>query len=515
MNLGKVKIIKGYQRVLHKVDLEEVRANLIYIENVSIQLNLTDHLTDTFLYKLRIADNKLNSLYPKRHKRGLVNALGTVIKYVAGNPDQDDLELIQHNLGKIQTTENLIINNQNKQIKINNVLQKTVNKVSTTIAKIAKQIKLDNENIRKDVEEINLILNLDIIIKTLEDIEEQLIFSKTNILSKNIISTAEKEYIINFFKSQGIKLHYEDEIFEFVKCIATLKDDHVIFIVKIPTVENNEYDLIQLEATNINGSRINLETQYVAKFKKVIYKQSNRCVLCDNRHQLNDRCIYNILTNQAATCNMSKNTNQIIVREINPGTILLDTKRAIHISDSCGEDQIVAAPTIIETENCTIRILNQTFSSRLQTISSQEFSTPIFGKKIERDNYTPTMEEMHQVNLQNLEEVTRIRLQLYQSQTIGGFAIASLTIAILILVFIHRYRKHRQSVPQKTKTEEVMREVLNQDTVSAEDTPTPAKYDLFEEKSTLSKFIPMPRLHILKTHGKSNEDVRHLRGETL
>jgi hypothetical protein len=60
-----------------------------------------------------------------------------------------------------------------------------------------------------------------------------------------------------------------------------------------------------------------------------------------------------------------------------------------------------------------------------------------------------------------------------------------------------------------------MTEVLNRDMVSAEETPTPAKYDLFEEKSTLSKFIPMPRLQILKTQEKLNEDVQHLRGETL
>nr|XP_029717409.1 uncharacterized protein K02A2.6-like [Aedes albopictus] len=76
-------------------------------------------------------------------------------------------------------------------------------------------------------------------------------------------------------------------------------------------VENEEYDLIQLETTNINGSRINLDTQYVAKYKKSIYKQSVKCVLCDNTHKLNGGCVYNILNNQAATCNMSKDNNQV------------------------------------------------------------------------------------------------------------------------------------------------------------------------------------------------------------
>lgn len=458
-------------------------------------MNLTDHLTDTFLYKLKIAKNKLNSLYPRRHKRGLINALGSVIKFVAGNPDQDDIELIQHNLGNIQFAENHIIKNQNKQIKINNELQKTVNKVSITVAKIVKQLRTNSGNIRKDVEEINLILNLDIIIRTLEDIDEQFIFSKSNILNKNILSSADKDYIIEFFKNQGIKLHFEDQIFKFVNCIATLKDDHVVFIIKIPIVENEEYDLIQLETTNINGSRINLDTQYVAKYKKFIYKQSDKCVLCDNTHKLNDGCVYNILTNQAATCNMSKDNNQIIIREITPGIILLDSRRGVHVLDSCGDDRIIAAPTIIETENCTVKILNQTFLQNFQTISSPEFSKPIFGKQIEPNNHPPSMEEIHQVNLENLEELTRIRLQLFKSQTIGGFAIASITIFLLIVVYLHRYRKHCRGKSSSTKTNDVKIEVLSRDTISSEATPTP------------SKFIPFPRLQTLKFHEKSNEDA--------
>lgn len=488
---------------MHKVDLEEVKANLLYIENINNQLNLTDHITDTFLYKLKIAKDKLNSLYPRRHKRGLINALGSAIKFVAGNPDQDDFELIQHNLRDIQLTENHIIKNQNRQIKINNILQKTINKVSITVAKIVKQLKTNGENIGKDVEEINLIFNLDIIIRTLEDIEEQFIFSESNILNKNILSSADKDYIIEFFKNQRIKLHFEDEIFKFVKCIATLKDDHVVFIIKIPIVENEEYDLIQLETTNINGSRINLDTQYVAKYKKSIYKQSVKCVLCDNTHKLNGGCVYNILNNQAATCNMSKDNNQVIVREITPGTILLDSRRGVHVSDSCGDDRIIAAPTIIETENCTIKILNQTFLQNFQTISSPQFSTPIFGKQIVPNNHPPSVEEIHQINLENLEEITNIRLQLFKSQTIGGLAIASITIFVFTLVYLHRYRKHCQRKSSSTKTDDFKIEVLSRDTIPSEERPTP------------SKFIPLPRLQTIQFHEKSNEDVRHLRGETL
>nr|XP_029717888.1 uncharacterized protein LOC115260739 [Aedes albopictus] len=503
INLHKVRIRTGYHRIIHKVDLNDVQSNLLYIENVSNLLNLTDHLADTFLYKLNIAKNKLNSLYPKRHKRGLVNALGTVIKFVAGNPDNEDLELVQHNLEKIESTENRIISNQDRQIKINNSLQKTVNKVSITIAKIAKRMSTDRETFRKDVEEINLILNLDIIIKILEDIEEQIIFSKSNILNKNILPRLDKDYIIEFYKKQGIKLYFDDEILESVKCITTLKDEHIIFIIKLPVVESQEYQLIQLEATNINGSRINLETQYVAKFRKSMYKQSERCVLCDNTHKLADECVYNILTNQAAKCNMSKDTNQFILKEIIPGTILLDTRVRVHVYDSCGDDRIIAATTIIESENCTVKIHNQTFLQNSQTLSNAEFSTPIFGKRIEANKQIADVEEVHQAHLENLEEIARIRLQLSNSQMIGGATIASITIFLLIIVYLHRFRKQCFDKPTNTKAKIIADKVTSLETISSEGNPTP------------SKFIPLPRLTRLEVQEKSNEDARHLRGETL
>lgn len=458
---------------------------------------------------MNLAKNKLNSLYPRRHKRGLINALGTVIKYVAGNPDQDDLEIIQNNFGKISTFENRIVINQEKQIKINNVLEKTINKVSLSIAKISKQIKANNENIRRDVEEINLILNLDIITKTLEDIEEQLIFSKSAILNKNILSTTDKEYITEYFRKQSIKLHFDDEIFEFVKCIATIKDNHVIFVIKIPIVEDRDYDLIQLETTSINGSRINTDIKYVAKFKRFTYKQTSRCVLCDNTQTLNDECVYSILNNQAATCNMSKDIHQVIVKEIIPGTILLDTRTGVHVTDSCGDNRIIATPTIIEIENCTIKILNETFSQTFLAISNPEFSTPIFGKQIEYTNNTPSVEEIHQINLENLEELTRIRLRLFKSQAIGGIAITSITIFLLIVVYLHRYRMHRH----EAETDDAKNEVISQDTTASDESSTPSRFDIFGGKSNHSKFIPLPKLQNLMITKESNEDVRHLRGE--
>lgn len=154
--------------------------------------------------------------------------------------------------------------------------------------------------------------------------------------------------------------------------------------------------------------------------------------------------------------------------------------------------------------------MNQTFSHYLQTISSPEFSTPIFGKQIASNYQPPNIEEIQQANLENLEELRSIRLQLFNSQTIGGTVIASITIAFLILVYLYRYGKHH-SKSTITETDSSKTEAPNQRTLISEDTPTPAG----SKFSTKERIITLPKLQILGIREKSNEDVRHLKGDAL
>lgn len=233
------------------------RQNIIYIENLATAINVTDHLEQTLQFKLKKAYRKLEGFYPKRSKRGLVNVLGKAIKFIAGNPDEDDPDLINQNLEILESNSNKTIGNQAKQIKINNLLQTIINKVSKTLKSIKEQINSNDTLFRKDPEFINLIFNLDISIKTLEDLEEQIAFSKSNLLNKNILNAQEREYNYKFLTNQQLQIKFEEEIYKFAKSIASLQNNLIVIIVKIPVVEPKEYNLMQLEPVSINGSRIN------------------------------------------------------------------------------------------------------------------------------------------------------------------------------------------------------------------------------------------------------------------
>lgn len=110
-----------------------------------------------------------------------MNALGTAIKFVAGNPDNDDLEILQQSLGVLQTQENKLVNNQGRQIQINKLFQNKLNNVTNSIRKISSKISSEHNTVqgmRSGLEFVNHIWNIDRIIHILEDIEEQIDISK-------------------------------------------------------------------------------------------------------------------------------------------------------------------------------------------------------------------------------------------------------------------------------------------------------------------------------------------------
>lgn len=499
IKLNTVKIRNSYQRIIYNVDLNEIKANIRHIGNLSVDLNVTDHLMDTFHYKLKSAYGKIDRLLPRRSKRGLINALGSIVKFVAGNPDNDDLEIINKNFETIESKTNKLITNQAQQIKINRLLEITSNRVTNALIKIEEKIRSDTTTFKKDLELINLMLNLDIIIKTLENIEDQLTFSKSNIVNKDILTLKDRENIIQLFKQQNIKIAYEDEIFEFVKCISIIRENIVIFMIKVPIVEQEDYDFLQLESTDINGSSIATEIQYVAKSKTAIYKQAQKCTICDNSNKLSDGCIYNILTNQDAQCPMVKRRQQTDFKEIHPGMIFVNSNKGVLITDSCGDSRILTTPTIIETGNCTVTILNQTFSDNFSRAKTIEVSTPIFGKKLTTTKSKTSLEDIHEIHLNNILQLEKLKLRLSFTEALGSVFLV-ITVFLLSTFCIYRFKyRHRGQINIKDQDniEKITTPIdISSVTATAEETGSSAnKISLY----------PLPRfLHEKK---KSTEDA--------
>lgn len=473
--------------MIKKINLGTIEVNLNHIEKLALSAKTKDHLLETLIRKISFAREKLESLQPHRKKRGLINALGTVVKYIAGNPDQEDLQIIQDSLGILQKHENELTGNQMKQIRINESFQNRINNVTNTLRKISSQLSLINNTLRQDttLENINLIFSTDLLIHVLEDIEEQIEFSKQNFISKNILSFEDKNYIFQKLTRQDLNLKFIDEIFLYSSGSIAISNDNIVILVKIPVLDNNHYELLELQTINRNQTKIKTDVQWVAKYKNRVIPQRDKCKICDNSIPLEDECVYKILTHQKPKCPVVKTKQTIHIREIMRAIIFIDTETKLEIFSSCGDSRTITGPTVIETENCTINILNYTFHKEEQFLSNQEYLVPTYNKQPETINNTyDKFEELGIDNLKFLEEI-QINAKLYQQTTLvgGTIIIAIIIISLLFLAIIVRKKKDKQA-------KDITKEVLD-DTTKEEETTT-------EGQSNLGKFIQLAGLSSLK-----------------
>lgn len=439
--------------MIHKANLNSIENSIGNIEKITRSFKTIEHLEQTLLDKTKIAKDKLNSLIPHRAKRGLMNALGTAIKFVAGNPDNDDLEILQQSLGVLQTQENKLANNQGRQIQINELFQNKLNNITNSIRKISSKISSEHNTVqgmRSGLEFVNLIWNIDKIIHILEDIEEQIDFSRIGLVNKNILSLEEKQLIADRLKKQNLNLKFLDEIFQYTSASIAINNDEAALLVKTPILDRRTFDLLELHTLKINNTRIDTYVNLVAKHGSTIYYQSTRCDICDNANLIEDDCIYNILNHQTPTCPMTKAGQVTQVKEVTQGIILLDTNENIEVKDSCGNSRLVSEATIVEIQNCTVKIRNYTFHGQPDITHQEEYLIPIYSKPLRTGNFTNLDDESPMLQFQNLEKLKEVQLSLNHLRhgvTFGGATLVAIT--FLCVFFVYLYKQIRPTVDKK------------------------------------------------------------------
>lgn len=502
--LKSVRIRVGYERIIHEIDLESIERNLETLQDISETYNNTSHLKDTLNQKIKIANGKLKSLQFRRTKRALVNILGSAIKYVAGNPDSQDLETIEKSLSILENKSNQIIENQNEQIKINTILQKRTNNILVNLKKLDSLLTNQTNKNLADLDTVNLIFNCDNIIKIVEDIEEQIAFARLNLVNKNILSVEEKNYIFNQLKKQGLEINFVDEILKHTSSSISFGSKGIILLVKIPKLEEEPYDLVRLETINNNGTIIDTQFQLVAKNYDKVYAQSANCDICENSTPINDECIFNMLTHAPPKCHTTRSRNATTIKEIKKGIVLIDTNVNILITDSCGEKRTINGPTIAEITNCTMTVENQTFSNTPQRIFKTEYLTPLYAKTFQKLEPLEKNEDFEELKRENLRHISKIHTYVRETQ---GSLLAGVIILIPIVIlgqlcFNHFiYKKNRQQIifPQIN----VMRR--HAQTVTNSPTAIPEESGKTNQEGMATRQAHLPRFALYSSQSRTTD----------
>jgi regulator of replication initiation timing len=151
-------------------------------------------MTDLLLAKLSNTQQLFAELQPRgRSKRGLFNFIGTGIKIITGNLDENDLMKISRNLQDLSHNSKALINENNEQRLINyqfqNRLNRIINQLGNQQVQISKNLIMARDNktgkdfvVFKEIFKIHF--NLDFLKSHLEDIFEAIKLAKLQILSK-------------------------------------------------------------------------------------------------------------------------------------------------------------------------------------------------------------------------------------------------------------------------------------------------------------------------------------------
>ena len=133
MQIGSSMIKDGHHRIYHEIDLDKYAPVLNKIQTIINGLKIfpnfkdvTDLLQDRYITVF----NLYNNLYPKhRGKRGLFNIIGSGIKLITGNLDDNDLVQINNDLNDLRAGNNKLVRANNQQIEINKQLQNRIDEV--------------------------------------------------------------------------------------------------------------------------------------------------------------------------------------------------------------------------------------------------------------------------------------------------------------------------------------------------------------------------------------------------
>ena len=221
-------------------------------------------------------ENSIEQIIPTQNnhkrKRGLFNPLGSFIKALTGNLDQNDAEQIDARIEKLQNTQNKLKIDTINQITL---LDSTINKFKTMISNIThnelvlKSRMLQLESIINNVElhqtdfhqyylSYTIITQITLMYQSIHDIfdkiEIAITFAKINVLHNSIIEPnvllAEIKNLNSHLNTDKLPLEPKSQnilIFEKLITIKSfLKGNNIVFMLELPLVESETYQYFNL-----------------------------------------------------------------------------------------------------------------------------------------------------------------------------------------------------------------------------------------------------------------------------
>lgn len=463
LKVGKTFISNGHDWLVHKITLNTFHEILqqydIMINQIDSNLHTRD-FKDILKIKFSQTNATLQKLSIRRKSKRAINILGTLIKTITGNLDNNDLVNLNQNINLLQYSNKNLIESNNLQIKINNQFQERINNLTKTVlnekeelGKLTSQIR-SNKNMKVSWEHIQhfqrLIFNLDVVQRHLEDISDSIVMAKVGVLSKGILQTTEIEYIAKSLERAGISINNDEQVYEFLEPAAYYNGSSIVFLIKIPKFLPGSYQQIIVENIPVNGEVIAIDFTKAVLGTNVTFITNDTCVnieqhiICKLQTMKNvsdDTCIHRLLKGNPSNCPFKKDNRVNEIKPIGSGKILIrNAYSTVQLKNSCGfGNKNLTGSFLISFRNCSIQVDNESFqnfefdnNNHLEILPLQ--STFINKSKTIKTE-TQTLQELHINN--------RHRIDALESTNRHASNGGTLIIIIFLIICIYLFKEIR------------------------------------------------------------------------
>lgn len=430
LKTGTARIQNGNLKLIHIFQMDQYQQFLSGTSSLMEKhIPRNNPLYPLLNHELNQIENLINHISINKVKRSL-NFIGTAWKWIAGNPDHDDFELEKQ-------TINDVIQNNNKQVLINEAHNERINKITNVTNEILNIIKKDS------LIEQTLILSTQYKIKIIKEellnIVQSIQLAKSNIVNSNILLKTEINTIVSSFKKNRISYGNVEEILEFVDVKIAHNTSHLFYILDVPTTCETNYEEFIIKPIKRNNFVKKILFTKILKSKYQIFGITEHCTnfnefsICKNKQIIdisNSTCIPALLTNRASSCKKINSHHIPSVEEITPGIILLnDFNGTINRN---GSTEHLQGTYLIKFRNASIQINDQSF------ISKEEKSIQILPPLFQNNSNTEEIEEilslqmMRELHLNNTQRISKMQTEKTWTDMMN-YSVYAIIIAALII----------------------------------------------------------------------------------
>lgn len=450
--LGNTRIKQSSHEFIHYFDIIPIKTEIdkiMYRYNdfnkiLEIQSNskykyLFTNYKNQVAYQIQLIKTKFLSVYPfeqKRSKRGLINALGSVIKFISGNLDHNDAVRYDNAIKELSENQDKIVNSYNKQISLNYDLINSFNETYSLIKhnenviiekikeslKTVNQIEFDFNNYLKLRDIIDQVANsLNSLIHFLSDLENAITFAKLNTLHHSILKLHEIQIIIKrlltLYENNQLIFYEHNDLYHYynlIKVKSYYSNARLVFVLEIPIVNPNlfnYYHLYSIPTSNLTTLIPN--NPYLATYEGLFQYQAEECQRIDTVYYCDDPqvfqfnqhedCITAILSSSEKTkCEYTKlSLNSNIIEEINSKHYILIFLSESEIQINCGKRDIINLKdtNLIELPlGCSFTYNHTNFINLKSSIESQ----PLLLPKINVPQFKDQPQDILDINLSKI-----------------------------------------------------------------------------------------------------------------